>query len=188
MEYIRITGKNFIDACKIQFNIFPNSSAFFHYLNQLGSNDYNAYYLVKDKQGYIGITGVYTEDNIETGDSLWLGWFGVLPQYRSQGYGRKILIETINHAKELAKKYPNIKFFRLYTSERDNATAQPLYKSVMPYVEYYNNADDINYDNTCLIYTLAFYNDEIIPWNNKNIHLKKCDVEEKQGVELMKYI
>ncbi len=186
MEYIRINRENLMDACKIQLNLFPNSSAYFHYINQLDKDENNAYYLVKDKDKYIGITGVYTEGSIETTDSLWLGWFGVLPKYRSRGYGRKILEDTINHAKELAKKYPNIKFFRLYTSERDNATAQALYRSVMEYIEYYNNTDDINYDGTCLIYTISFYGDEIVPWNNKNIHLKECEIEEKEGLAFMK--
>ena len=56
----------------------------------------------------------------------------------------------------------------------------------MEYSEYYNNTDDINYDGTCLIYTMSFYGDETVPWNNKNIHLKECEIEGKEGLAFMK--
>lgn len=63
-------------------------------------------------------------------NSIWLGWFGVLNEFRRKGYGQQILIDTINMAKDLAKKYP-IKYFRLYTSEKDDSIAQPLYYKIM---------------------------------------------------------
>lgn len=74
MEYIRINKDNLMNACKIQLNLFPDISAYLHYVNQLDKDEYNAYYLVENKGNYIGITGVYTEGSIETTDSLWLGW------------------------------------------------------------------------------------------------------------------
>ena len=39
--------------------------------------------------------------------------------------------------------------------------------------ETYNNQDDINYNNTCLIYSKSLVpNRKVLLWNNKNINLK----------------
>lgn len=46
----------------------------------------------------------------------------------------------------------------------------------MDVVEEYNNLDDINYDNTCLIYSKSIYEDKKVSlWNNKFLNLKSGD-------------
>jgi len=65
-------------------------------------------------------------------NSIWLGWFGVLPEFRSKGIGRKSLLDMIEKSKEYGKK-----FFRLYTNDNGDSKARPLYRSVMHMFEKY---------------------------------------------------
>ena len=90
-------------------------------------------------------------------------------------------------AKEFSKKYP-IKYFRLYTSERDNPIAQILYNEIMDIKEYYNNSDDFNYDNTCIIYSKSLTDDQIKHWNNQFLNLNEIVRKEEEGLKKFKKI
>lgn len=180
-KYIEITNDNIKYATKIQMEIFPEESAYEHFLYTIKENkDYMKYYLVYNEDTVIGVTGLYSNEDINETNSIWLGWFGVLERYRNTGYGKKILLDTIEIAKKLTKKYP-IRYFRLYTSERDDKLAQFLYQEIMDIKEYYNNNEDINYDNTCVIYTKALNNNKIKKWNNKFLNLKGIIYEQELG-------
>ena len=113
-------------------------------------------------------------------NSIWLGWFGVLNEFRRKGYGQQILIDTINMAKYLAKKYP-IKYFRLYTSEKDDSITPPLYYKIMDIKEYYNNVNDVNYDNTCVIFSKSLFETPITYWNDRFLNLKEIIAAQKLG-------
>ena len=181
LKYVEVTINNIEYATKIQMKIFPKESAYEHYKYAIESNlEYQKYYLVYKDNNVIGITGLYSNENISETNSIWLGWFGVLEEYRYKGYGKQILIDTIQIAKELSKKYP-IKFFRLYTSERDDKLAQPLYEKIMDVKEYYNNKEDINYDNTCIIYSKSLNNNKVEYWNNKFLNLKNIVEAQEKG-------
>ena len=113
LKYIEINMDNLDLAVNIQNEIFPKESARNHYLETINKNvDYEKYYLVYNNDKVIGITGLYCKENIYETNSIWLGWFGVLPEYRRRGYGKNILLDTINMAINLSNKYP-IKYFRL---------------------------------------------------------------------------
>lgn len=181
MKYIEITDKNILLATKIQMEIFPEESAYEHYKYVIKENvEYEKYYLVYDANNIIGITGLYSNEDIYETNSIWLGWFGVLEEYRNKGYGKRILLDTIKMAEKLSIKYP-IKYFRLYTSERDDYLAQPLYEKIMDIKEYYKNDTDINYNDTCLIYTKALGNNKIKKWDNKFLNLKEITKEQEIG-------
>lgn len=180
LEYKEITSNNLEYATKIQNEIFVGEeSAYQHYKYTIDVKiEYNKYFLVYLENKIVGITGFYSNEEIKETNSLWLGWFGVLKEHRSRGIGRKILLDTIDMAKKLSEKYP-IKYFRLYTSENYNISAKPLYDDVMELKEYYNNPEDINYDNTCIIYTKSLFNDKPVLWDNKFINLKNIIEETK---------
>ncbi len=172
LKYIEINNENLEYATLIQTQIFPKESAYEHYKKAIKLNlEYQKYYLVYDENKVIGITGLYSNEDLNETGSIWLGWFGVLSNYRNQGYGTQILNDTIHMATELAKKYP-IKYFRLYTSERDDAIAQPLYNKIMDIREYYRNKKDVNYDNTCVIYSKSLFDFPVTYWDNKFLNLK----------------
>jgi len=50
--------------------------------------------------------------------------------------------------------------------------------------EYYKNTEDINYDDTCVIYSKSLTEDMVIPWNNVFLNLKNANKIEKQGLML----
>lgn len=181
LKYIQMTNKNLEFATNIQMKIFPNESAYEHYKFAIKNNlDYEKYYLVYDNDDIVGITGLYSNEDFNEINSIWLGWFGVLNEFRRKGYGQQILIDTINMAKDLAKKYP-IKYFRLYTSEKDDSIAQPLYYKIMDIKEYYNNVNDVNYDNTCVIFSKSLFETPITYWNDKFLNLKEIIAVQELG-------
>ena len=89
----------------------------------------------------------------------------------------------------MAKKYP-IKYFRLYTSIDENATAQLLYKKIMDFYEEYNCPNDSNNNNnnnnTCRIWTKVLFNDKKVKWNNKYLGLKDIEKQEKKYLDIFK--
>ena len=175
LNYELINQKNLILATRIQLEIFPNEIAYSVYKKSIedGFQHYR-YYLVYNKGVIIGITGLYIEK--EYSDSIWIGWYGVLENYRLHGFGNRILLDTIELAKKWAKEQPQITHIRLYTSYRDNAIAQILYQKYFDTKEEYKNENDINFDHTCLIYSKNIKkNNKTVLWNNKFLNLKYGD-------------
>lgn len=73
----------------------------------------------------VGSTGLYLNKKDEK-DAYWLGWFGVDPNFRRRGVGRKLLEFSIARARKDGKKY-----LRLYTSRLPSeANAQILYEKM----------------------------------------------------------
>lgn len=176
MRYELIDTNNLILATRVQYKIFPNEIAYACYKESIEDNHRHfKYYLVYKENVIIGITGLYANNNFED-NSIWLGWYGVIDEYRLHGFGKQILFDTFNMAKEWAEKEPRIKYLRLYTSSRDNKIAQILYKKYMDICEEYNNPNDINFDNTCLVYTKVIRKgDNNKMWNNRFLNLKNGD-------------
>lgn len=182
LTYEKINKDNIKLAAKIQYEIFPNSSAYTKYLKQINSNKkVSVDYLVYCKLNPIGIIGLYEQDGDET--SIWLSYFGLLKQYRKKGYGKRMLNDVI----ELAKSY-NKKYLRLYTYEVWNSVAQGFYKKHMQLEEYYTNKNDDQIDileGKPKIFSYSLTGDKIKPWNNKYIGLSLDDEEHFKSVELM---
>ena len=184
LKYIRMTEENIDEIVKTQMEIFPSECGYFQYNYALiCGKDYWKYWIVYDNEEIIGITGLYSDFDINETNSIWLGWFGIRPQYRRKGYGKEVLEYTIKEAYKLANIYP-IKYLRLYTSIDENKEAQLLYSKLMDEKEKYNNINDNNYNETCYIWTKALYNDKITPWNNKYLGLKEIEKKEKEYKEI----
>ena len=130
------------------------------------------------KQKYY-ILNLYDENVIDK-DDVWLGWYGILPEFRSRGIGKQSLLDTI----ELAKRF-NRKYFRLYTNNDINSTAYPLYEKVMSLREVYQNfEDDKEYVDKYAIYSCSFNDEEVLLWNNRCAYIsedcKMCDVSNEK--------
>jgi ribosomal protein S18 acetylase RimI-like enzyme len=78
-------------------------------------------YLAKLQEEFIGVIGLYQLVDSDP-DIVWLGWFGLRPQYRRQGWG-KIMI---NHLKEYAIKF-GFKELWVFTNY-DNLAAISFYQ------------------------------------------------------------
>lgn len=182
LTYERINKDNIKLASIIQYEIFPNSSAYTKYLKQINSDKkVPVDYLVYSKLNPIGIIGLYEQDGDKT--SIWLSYFGLLKQYRKKGYGKRMLNDVI----ELAKRY-NKRYLRLYTYEVWNSVAQGFYKKHMQLEEYYTNKNDDQIDileGKPKIFSYSLTGDKIKPWNNKYIGLSLDDKEHFKSVELM---
>ncbi len=183
LRYELIDNKNIILATRVQLKIFPGEIAYPCYKMSIEDHEHYKYYLVYNNDVIIGVTGLYTECDYKD-DSIWLGWYGVLKEYRLHGFGKQILLDTIEMAKEEVKNNPRIKYLRLYTSLEENKVAQILYKKYMEISEYYENDDDINYDHTCLIYTKRLNeNVHLELWNSRFINLRAGSESMSEGLK-----
>lgn len=80
------------------------------------------WYVLKDGK-LAGFTGLYVHTQ-GPDDVAWLGWFGVAPEVRGNGIGRKMLQATIDRA-----QYEGYKALRLYTTSLPGEeVAQRLYE------------------------------------------------------------
>ena len=61
--------------------------------------DYWQVYLIQNDGETIGICGLYSLTP-ETRHELWLGWFGIIPECRSLGFGSEVLTQLEAKAKE----------------------------------------------------------------------------------------
>ena len=180
--YEKINKNNINLAAKVQYEIFPNSSAYIKYLKQVKSNkkipvDYLVYYKLKP----IGIIGLYELEKDD--ESIWLSYFGLLKKYRKKGYGKKMFDDII----ELAKTY-NKKYLRLYTYEVWNSDAQNFYKKHMQFEEYYTNKNDNQIDilkGKPKVFSYSLTGDKIKAWNDKYIVLDLDDEDHFKSVKLM---
>ena len=180
-KLVKINKDNVKLATGFQLSIFPEECGYGCYMLSIKlDTNYFSYYLAYDNEKLIGITGIYSFEKIKETNSLWLGWFGISPAFRGKGYGKALLEQTIDLVKNYAKKDKRIKYFRLYTSSRDNPTACKMYREVMDFEEKYDFHGDFNYDGTCLIFTKCLYNDgERLLWNNRFLNLSGITELEK---------
>lgn len=90
LKYVEIDNSNLEYATYIQMPIFPKECAFEHYKKVIKANlEYRKYFLVYDKNKVGGITGLYSNENLNETNSIWLGGFGVLKDYQNKGYGKQ---------------------------------------------------------------------------------------------------
>ncbi len=184
LRYEKISENNIRVTSKIQYEIFPNSSAYLKYLKEIQNKtlDLPVDFLIFENDIPIGVVGLYEISKYK--DTIWLSWFGVVEDYRYKGYGSQIFEDIINEA----KKY-NKDFLRLFTYEVWNYEAQDFYKKHMQIEEYYTNKDDDQYDinqGKCKIYGYSLCNKPIDYWNDKFIDISSDDKDHEESIKLMK--
>ena len=171
MDLVLVDKNNYKEAIEIQNSIFPNANGALNILASLDRElfmnitglDYEdddvKYYLAKINNKYVGITGIYYYDL----DSAWIGWFGILKEYRKKGIGRELLRKTIDLAITMKFKY-----IRLYTDFMGNSNAIRLYEEEGFIGEKYT-FEKLNYD--CRIYSKSLIDNDVNLWNNKSLNL-----------------
>lgn len=128
--------------------------------------DDNCFFLVYDNETLIGITGVDVFK--EYPDTIWLDWFTILPEHRRKGYGKKVLLDTIQYCKGL-NRYDT---FRVETTYYESKSALFLYDKVMQLKEDYTIEDTDTLKNNTLIYSYSL-NGKLESWNNKYLGLRE---------------
>lgn len=179
---------NYKEAIRIQKEIFPHEDGTLNILASLDrdlfmkktgmfyDDDNVEFYIASVSNKPIGMTGIYRFIS----DEAWVGWFGILPQHRNKGYGKKLLEQTI----EMAKKQ-GYKILRLYTDKVENATAIKLYEKLGFIGEKYS-VEKLSYD--CWIYSKSLCDSEVILWNDKNLHLLEQSELEQVDEQTLKEI
>lgn len=82
------------------------------------------YWVISDTNSKVaGVTGLYLDH--KRSDTVWLGWFGVHPDYRRRGIGSSLLEFSITEAKRRG-----FMIMKIYTSTDENERgAHKLYES-----------------------------------------------------------
>lgn len=169
LEYKKVDYNNIEIAFNFQKNEWPNDQDKNSFLEKIGKNDpKNVNFIVYFNNVPIGITGVYQEDC--DNKSLWLDWFCIDKKFRGNGYGKQILLDTINYCKQ----FKDIDYFRVESNLRRGRESSWLYIEVMDFIEKYTieDTDDKKYGyyicTKCLNRDLKYQ-----PWNNKYLGLNE---------------
>ncbi len=175
MELKSVDRTNYKEAIRIQNSIFPHENGALNILASLDRDlfikvsglaypDHRVRYWLADTGGTAaGISGLYHYGGEP--DDVWLGWFGILAEYRQRGYGRELLELTMRKAAS-----EGFRCLRLYTDYRDNHDAVRLYEALGFAGEKYT-AEELPYD--CRIYSKHLCGGEAIPWDNRYLDLSR---------------
>lgn len=136
LSYLEVTEDNLKEVLAVVSKIFPeDKDDFVKHYNQYVKKDisdwkdvryWKYFYVRNDKGEVVAITGLYNESDKHSEDEVWLGWYGVAPEYRGRGIGTEVLMWTVQKAKELEYKK-----FRLWTTtDNGEKEAQKLYEKV----------------------------------------------------------
>lgn len=165
MTLEKIRENNISCAVQIQSELFPGESARRNYEESLEVTSPFEYYLLYEDGKCVGITGIYCYP--EYPDSAWLGWFGIREGFRRKRLGS----EALAMFEETAASR-GFRFARLYTDAENNDAAIAFYKSNGYSCESYQTPEDpacMKYKT--LIFSKSLTSEELVPWNNRNIHL-----------------
>jgi len=174
--YKLVTDNNLQKAIEIQNSIFPHENGKQNFIDSIKGVDNREelkYWLVYFGEILVGVVGLYSY--IQYPDDAWMGWYGLLPQYRGKGYGSEIFDFFEETAK--TKGHKNI---RLYTDSIDNLEATKLYYKKGMESEEYTNPDDQMYSvGKLLIFSKSLTEKTAEKWNNKYLGL--TEQENKQN-------
>lgn len=165
IRYEQVTESNMNLAYKIQKNVWKNYPDYNNFVNKAkNTTEDNVSFIIYVNDIVIGITGVYVDEKYS--DSIWLDWFCILPEYRKRGYGKQVLIDTIEYARNLNR----FLYFRIETTYYKDRPAIFLYDKVMPFKEKYTMEDTDEFSYNRLIYTYNF-TPKIEMWDNRYLGL-----------------
>ena len=136
MKFIPIDQNNIMHACQIQHLLFPQENCF---ADRDYENGYlypergQEYWLLEVDGAWVGTAGIY-HLKVEP-ETAWLGWFGILPEYRRRGYAT----EAIRLFEDVARSRGYL-YARLFTErtgffqEEYNCPTDPGAKEVLMYI------------------------------------------------------
>ncbi len=183
LRFEEISKNNIKVAARLQYEIFPNSSAYSVYKSKITGERKDLYigYIAYIEDIPVGVTGIY--EIPEYSNTVWLSWLGIKKEYRKLGYGKQILDYTIEMAKALNKRC-----LRLYTFEVWNSEAQAFYKRNMDLGEYYYNEKEHKdiFEGKPKIFSISLCDEKVELWNNKFINISEDEDSHEKSVIMMK--
>lgn len=175
LTYQKVDTTNLQLALSIQHQVWPDEEPDQDYKSKpLHPDDSsNVSWLVYHSNNLIGLTGVFTFDAHEPAydqnDSIWMDWFAILPEFRGRGFGKQVLLDTIEYCRKLQKH----KFFRIDTVYYPDRPAVSLYDSIMELKEKYSAESLDEPGQYYLVYSRSLDDSRLKPWNNRLLNLNK---------------
>ncbi len=169
LTYQKVDTNNLRLALGIQHRIWPGEGVDEDYLEKPlhPEDNSNASWLVYYQGRLVGLTGVFTFDpdeaGYDNGESVWMDWFAILPEFRRRHFGRQVLQDTINYCRQLGTH----KFFRIDTTYFPGRPAVSLYDQVIPLREECTAEDTPAKKQNYLIYSCSLGDYPIKPWDNR---------------------
>lgn len=173
LVYREVDASNIDLAVKIQHQVWPHEPVKQYYIDKplYPEGGSNVSWIVYYGHAPIGITGVSIYDPDELGydeyKSIWMDWFAILPEFRGRGFGKQVLLDTIEYCRKLGR----FEYFRLDTTFDEDRPAIGLYDRVMQYNEPYTAEDTPSHPRHCRIYSYSLHSAPMKPWNNQPLEL-----------------
>lgn len=183
-----VTISNLNAALSVQKQIFPDEDATQNFMDAIYGIDHESekdkpyyipncqphyHWIVKHDSNPVGIVGLYSY--LPYPGEAWLGWFGILPRYRGNGFARQAFEFWLDMSRKSGAKTA-----RIYTSESDNAEAIRFYQKMGMEMEKYYNPDDVHeFMDSAVIFSKSLTDGPAQPWNNKYLFLGKQEVKQK---------
>lgn len=157
--YVKLNEENINKAKELQQTLFPEDEKSLQYFMDTikNTNSNIEYYLACFNKEVIGITGFYELPNYP--DDIFIGRFGLLPDYRDNGFGKRIFLDTINMVYKLDKKY-----LRVIVNNKIHIKLDRLCKNYMDKEEVYNE------DTT--IYSKNLTKENMPLWNKRMLDIE----------------
>lgn len=158
LTYKVLNKQNLEKVLDIKHFLFPESNSDEDYDNYFNNKTKSNYYLIFENETPCAIIGWYDFDNCNK--NAFVGWFGVMPEFRRRGIAKESLKFIINEVKKLGYEY-----LRVYTDKVVNPESILLYEKTFDVREDYNFPDKIGNTNNFVVFT-KFLSDKKELWNN----------------------
>lgn len=175
LKYVEVDWDHLELAVKIQNEIFPLENGRQNYIEGITHDPYRKEminYIVFNEDVPIGVVGLYSYH--EYPKDAWLSWFGVLPEYRGQGFGSQIFdfFERLS----LEKGYTSI---RVYTDDEFDKAISLYEKKEMISEPYSNELESDAINSETIIFSKSLTKKKTKKWNNKFLGLTVQGEKEK---------
>lgn len=159
ITYKELDASNIEEAYKMQQELFINDKKSLDYFEETikEKNPNIKYFLAYLNHDVIGITGYFELKDYP--DDIFMGRFGILPQYQNKGLGKRLFLDTINMTYRLDKKY-----LRILVTDTLHFKVESLCKDYMDLRE--------EYKENSVIYSKNLSKEKLEKWNNRFINLE----------------
>lgn len=170
MIYFEWLNKNNYNECyNIRQKVFDykfNGNIYERIVNNDSIDKYKKinYAVIKnEKNESIGTIGYYLSKDAP--DRCWIGWYGILSDYRGKGYGSQIMKEYIGYIKESIKE---AKYLNVYTDYEECKVAMHEYEKYGMSIESNKFYKDCHSDKWCILGT-SLNTDSYVEWDKEPI-------------------
>lgn len=163
LSFVKLNKTNYQDCLNIKHQLFPESKSDEDYENYFRKNFHCKYYIVYQDSKPCAIAGWYDFDGNKT--DAFMGWFGVMPDFRNQGIGSKTFDFILD--KVIKKKY---NYFRVYTDKVVNEESVCLYLKKEMIMENYSYSDNLGKTGNFVVFTKVLKSNGKDLWNNRPLN------------------